>query len=212
MSLVLILITAATLFLVGANNASNSAGTVAGSKILSYRNGILIFVAGFTAGLLLEGGKLVGSIQGRALQGSLDALSTGIVMGITLAMVAIATFARIPLPISQAVFGASLGSAVYLGIPLNGGYITLVLGSWLMETGTLSSVKSCTVRAPPIWEAKAVGGPRFESPSPIVLETRLPMSMPPAAVAAIANMYPSAVPRSTATMPTIRPRVLAPKT
>jgi PiT family inorganic phosphate transporter len=132
MSLALIALTAFTLFLVGANNASNSAGTIAGSKIISYRNGILIFIAGFTAGLLLEGGKLAGSIQGGAILSPLDALSVTIVMGITLAMVAMATFARIPLPITQAVFGASVGSAVYLGIPLNGAYVALVLGSWLM--------------------------------------------------------------------------------
>ena len=132
MSLVLIALTALTLFLVGANNASNSAGTIAGSKILSYRNGIMIFIFGFMAGLLLEGGKLAGSIQGKALQSPLDALSVTIVMGITLAMVAIATFARIPLPITQAVFGASVGSAIFLGIPLSEGYIALVLGSWLL--------------------------------------------------------------------------------
>lgn len=53
-------------------------------------------------------------------------------MGITLGMVAIATFARIPIPVTQAVFGASIGSAIFLGIPLNAGYIYLVLGSWLM--------------------------------------------------------------------------------
>lgn len=132
MSLVLVVLTASTLFLVGANNASNSAGTIAGSRILSYRSGIFIFIAGFTAGLLLEGRKLAGSIQGGALLSPLDALSVTIVIGITLAMVAIATFARIPLPITQAVFGASVGSAVFLGIPLNGGYIALVLGSWLV--------------------------------------------------------------------------------
>lgn len=132
MSLVIVALTAITLFLVGANNASNSAGTIAGSRILSYRSGILIFIVGFTAGLLLEGWKLSGSIQGGALLVPLSSLSVTIVMGITLAMVAIATFARIPLPITQAVFGASVGSALFLSLPMNGGYITLVLVSWLM--------------------------------------------------------------------------------
>lgn len=131
MSLELVTFTAITLFLVGANNASNSAGTIAGSRILSYRSGILIFIAGFTTGLLLEGGKLSGSIQGGALPVPLGVFSVTVVMGITMAMVAIATFARIPLPITQAVFGASLGSALFLGLPMNAGYIALVLVSWL---------------------------------------------------------------------------------
>jgi PiT family inorganic phosphate transporter len=132
MPLVLVALTAITLFLVGANNASNSAGTIAGSRILSYRSGIVIFIVGFTTGLVLEGWKLAGSIQGGAILVPLSLLSVTIVMGITLSMVAIATFARIPLPITQAVFGASLGSAIYLSLPMNGSYIALVLVSWLL--------------------------------------------------------------------------------
>jgi len=132
MSLLLIVLTAITLGMTGANNASNSAGTVAGSKIVSYRNGILIFVAGLTMGAVLEGGKLSGAIQGGALAGGFGTDSLQIIMGVTFAMILIATAARLPLPITQAIFGASIGSGLYLGIPLHLDIVIIVLASWAL--------------------------------------------------------------------------------
>ncbi len=96
-SLLLIVLTVITLAMAGANNAGNSAGTIAGSKVTSYRYGILIFVAGLAAGALLEGGKLVGAIQGRALLGVVPSKSIEIILGVTLAMILVATALRLPL-------------------------------------------------------------------------------------------------------------------
>lgn len=126
----LIILTVLTLGMTGANNAGNSAGTVAGSKFTSYRIGILIFVAGLIAGAMLEGGKLAGAIQGRALAGELPSISLVMVLAVTFAMILIATALKLPLPITQAVFGASIGCGLYLGIPLNAAGITLVLAAW----------------------------------------------------------------------------------
>ena len=131
-SIILIMLTALTLGMTGANNASNSAGTVAGSKVTSYSYGILIFVAGVTAGALLEGGKLAGAIQGRTLEGALSTKSLEIILGVTFSMILVATAMKLPLPITQAVFGASIGSGLYLGIPFNMPGITIVLVSWAL--------------------------------------------------------------------------------
>ncbi|MGQ9759068.1 MAG: anion permease [Candidatus Methanomethylicaceae archaeon] len=131
MSILLILLTAAMLIITGANNASNSAGTVAGSKVTSYKFGVLLFTLGVAMGAILEGGKLSKAIQGRALEGSLQALSIEVVIGVTFAMLLIATSARLPLPITQALYGASLGSALYVGIPVNWWNVSTVSLSWL---------------------------------------------------------------------------------
>jgi len=37
---------------------------------------------------------------------------------------------KLPLPISQAIFGASIGSGLFLGLPLNIGFIAVVVVSW----------------------------------------------------------------------------------
>jgi PiT family inorganic phosphate transporter len=131
-SILLIVLTALTLGMTGANNASNSAGTVAGSKVTSYTYGTLIFIAGLTVGALLEGGKLSGAIQGRVLDGTLATKSLEIMLIVTFAMIVVATSLSLPLPITQAFFGASIGSGLYLGIPFNMPGITIVLASWVM--------------------------------------------------------------------------------
>ncbi|MGC8936823.1 MAG: inorganic phosphate transporter [Candidatus Methanomethylicaceae archaeon] len=130
MSILLAILTTATLVITGANNASNSAGTVAGSKITSYKNGIIIFIVGLTAGTALEGWKLSTAVQGKALQGNLEPLSLEVVMGVTFAMLILATTLRLPLPITQGLYGASLGSALYVGIPIDWTNVSEVFLSW----------------------------------------------------------------------------------
>ncbi|TDA37468.1 MAG: hypothetical protein DSO08_05785 [Candidatus Methanomethylicota archaeon] len=132
MSAILVILTTIMLVITGANNASNSAGTVAGSKITSYRNGILIFILGIAAGAILEGWKLSNAVQGKALQGTLDTFSLEVVMGVTFAMLILATTLRLPLPITQALYGASLGSALYVGIPIDWTNVLGVFLSWIV--------------------------------------------------------------------------------
>lgn len=131
MSIVLVVLTAITLAITGANNASNSAGTVAGSKVTSYRNGVLIFILGIAAGAILEGWKLSNAVNGRTLQSALETPSLEVVMAVTLAMLILATTLRLPLPITQALYGASLGSALYVGIPINWSNVLGVFLSWV---------------------------------------------------------------------------------
>ena len=129
-SWIIVALAVLTLVMAGANNAGNSAGTIAGSRILSYEKGIVIFVAGLALGALLEGDKLTGAIQGGAVKGTFGTISVEIVLFIALMTIAIATLAKLPLPISQAIFGASIGCGLFLGLPLNIGFIVLVIASW----------------------------------------------------------------------------------
>jgi len=160
-SVVLIILTALTLGMTGANNASNSAGTVAGCKFTSYKYGIIIFVAGLAIGALLEGSKLSGAIQGRALLGGLPSASLALILSVTFAMILIATAVRLPLPITQSVFGASIGCGIFLGVPLNMAGIIIVLASWaatpFLAAGT-SFVLSKVLRR---YSINSVGGTVF---------------------------------------------------
>ncbi|MCX8181541.1 MAG: anion permease [Candidatus Methanomethyliaceae archaeon] len=131
MSVLLAILTTTMLVITGANNASNSAGTVAGSKVISYRNGVIIFILGIAAGAVLEGWKLSNAVQGKALHGVLETFSLEVVMGVTFAMLILATTLRLPLPITQALYGASLGSALYMGIPIDWSNVSSVFLSWL---------------------------------------------------------------------------------
>ncbi len=160
-SIILVILTVLTLGMTGANNAGNSAGTVAGSKFTSYRIGILIFVAGLITGALLEGGKLAGAIQGRALSGELPSSSLEMILAVTLSMILIATALKLPLPITQAVFGASIGCGLFLGIPLNAAGITLVLAAWAVTPFLAAGISMVLSRVLVQHNMNSVGGTVF---------------------------------------------------
>lgn len=157
MALLLIALTLLTLGMCGANNASTSAGTIAGSKILSYRNGILVFVAGLTLGVILEGSKLSNAIQGNIVKGIFGDFSISVILGVTLAMTVIATAARLPLPITQAVVGASIGSALYLGMPLNSNGLVLIVLSWALAPFVAAGVSTVLSRVLRKYKIKGLG-------------------------------------------------------
>lgn len=129
-TVILIVLAILTLGVSGANNSGTSAGTIAGSRILSYRSGILIFVAGLALGAFLEGGKLFGSIQGKTIEGNLPLTSVEIVLGVSLGMIVIATLLRLPIPVNQAIYGAAIGSGLFLGLPINQLFVVVVAISW----------------------------------------------------------------------------------
>ncbi|MEM2002245.1 MAG: inorganic phosphate transporter [Candidatus Methanomethylicaceae archaeon] len=131
MSALLAILTTTMLLITGANNASNSAGTVAGSKVTSYRNGVIIFIIGIATGTVLEGWKLFNAVQGKTLHGALGTFSLEVVIGVTFAMLILATTLRLPLPITQALYGASLGSALFMGMPIDWTNVWSVFLSWM---------------------------------------------------------------------------------
>ncbi len=51
---------------------------------------------------------------------------------VTIAMVIVATAMKLPLPITQAVFGAAIGSGIFQGIPVAAGNVSLVVLSWAL--------------------------------------------------------------------------------
>jgi PiT family inorganic phosphate transporter len=160
-SIVLIVLTALTLGMTGANNASNAAGTVAGSKFTSYKYGILIFVAGLALGALLEGNKLTGAIQGKTLMGDLPSASLELILGVTFAMILIATAVRLPLPMTQAVFGASIGCGIFLGVPLNTAGIVIILASWAATPFLAAGISFLLSKALRRRSINSVGGTVF---------------------------------------------------
>ncbi|MEM2124933.1 MAG: inorganic phosphate transporter [Candidatus Methanosuratincola sp.] len=126
----LVFLATLTAGMVGANNASNSTATLTGSRVTTHSRATLIFATGLLLGALLEGGKMSGAVLGRTLMGGIGNWSVGVVLGVTFGMIIIATGMGLPLPVTQALYGAAIGSGIFLGTPLNLTGITTVLISW----------------------------------------------------------------------------------
>ena len=127
---VLILVLATTLTaLVAGNNMSAAVGTLIGSRILSRIGGLIIGMAGFSAGLLIQGHslsmtafKLIPSVH------EIIAFSLGIVLVIFL----LAAFLRVPLSLTMALVGISVGLSIRYGFPVDVPLVTLIMITWAL--------------------------------------------------------------------------------
>ena len=116
--------------LVGGNNLSACCGTIIGSGMVRRRSGILLAVAGYITGLVIEGPKLF-----RVTEVFLPANTSTGAFSILLASLLVflgGEFFKVPLSLSKALTGAILGVSASLGILGQTRYLALILGFWFL--------------------------------------------------------------------------------
>ncbi len=115
---------------VGGNNLSACSGTIIGSGMVRRRTGILLAIAGYITGLVIEGPKLF-----RVTEVFLPANTSTGAFSILLASLLVflgGEFFRVPLSLSKALTGAILGVSAALGILGQTRYLALILGFWFL--------------------------------------------------------------------------------
>ena len=115
---------------VGGNNLSACSGTIIGSGMVRRRTGILLAIAGYITGLVIEGPKLF-----RVTEVFLPANTSTGAFSILFASLVVflgGEFFRVPLSLSKALTGAILGVSAGLGILGQTRYLALILGFWLL--------------------------------------------------------------------------------
>ena len=116
--------------LVGGNNLSACCGTIIGSGMVRRRSGILLAVAGYITGLVIEGPRLF-----RVTEVFLPANTSTGAFSILLASLLVflgGEFFKVPLSLSKALTGAILGVSASLGILGQTRYLALILGFWFL--------------------------------------------------------------------------------
>ena len=116
--------------LVGGNNLSACCGTIIGSGMVRRRAGILLAVAGYITGLVIEGPKLF-----RVTEVFLPANTSTGAFAILFASLLVflgGEFFKVPLSLSKALTGAILGVSASLGILGQTRYLALILGFWFL--------------------------------------------------------------------------------
>jgi len=115
---------------VGGNNLAACCGPLIGSGMVNRRTGILLAAAGYILGLALEGPKL---FRVREIFLPLDtATGTFSILLASLIVFLGGEVSQIPLSLSKALTGATLGVSIALGIFNNSGYLMLILAFWFL--------------------------------------------------------------------------------
>ena len=144
----LLLLAAALSFVFGWNNSSFLIGNLIGSGTMTARSSIVLAMVGILAGVLLEGSKMVKSLDG-ALAGTATnyglEVTFVVALGVTLGLTALS----LPASISAIMVGAFLGVSVYSGVPVNINQTYLVIAFWFtapLLTGLVAFVLHRGVR------------------------------------------------------------------
>ena len=114
---------------VSGNNISACCGTIIGSGMVKRRSGILIAVAGYLLGLLIEGPKLF-----KVRQAFLPTETSSEIFSILLATLLIfigGELTRVPLSLSKALTGTILGVSFAIGALQQTSYLVLILMFWV---------------------------------------------------------------------------------
>jgi PiT family inorganic phosphate transporter len=116
--------------LVSGNNLSAAVGTLVGSKIISRVGGVLIGVAGFSAGFLLQG-RYMNSVALSLLPHSTYLVT--ILFLIVIVIFVVAQILKSPLSLSMALVGTAVGISLRIGSTINTGYLELLVGIWIIS-------------------------------------------------------------------------------
>jgi phosphate/sulfate permease len=117
-------------FVFGWNNSSFLIGNLRGSGTLTARSSVLLAVTGLLAGVLLEGSKMLKSLNGALATSSAQGLE--VTIGVSILLTVGLTLMALPASISAAMVGAFLGVAVASSLSVNVGQAYLVIAFWFV--------------------------------------------------------------------------------
>ncbi|MGC8563172.1 MAG: inorganic phosphate transporter, partial [Thermoplasmata archaeon] len=125
-----ILLGAILTILVSGNNLSVSVGTIVGARIIKRWTGVLIGVAGYVSGLLLEGQSLKYAATA-LLPHSYYFISIALLISITAFI--LATLIRAPLSLTMVLVGSVIGISIHAGRIPDKGLLLLIVVMWVIS-------------------------------------------------------------------------------
>jgi phosphate/sulfate permease len=116
-------------FAFGWNNSGLTTGNL--SNLVSYKLALTLTVAGVFAGLLILGGKMSSSIIGKLVSTNISSSAIFAAVIVSVVLLILLTIFRLPVSLSNCVVGSFVGAALASQIPINVGFLIMIVGSWL---------------------------------------------------------------------------------
>ena len=130
LSVALVVLVFLAVMLVAGNNLSACIGPAVGSRIVTKQFGVLVGVAGFSAGLLVQGSGMNHSV-GILLPNATPVLRAEALL-VAIIVFVIAYRIRVPMSLSMALVGLLAGLSIAGNSPSNGFYVGEVVLTWVL--------------------------------------------------------------------------------
>ena len=118
-------------FIFGWNNSSLLIGNIRASGSLKARGAIAVSVAGLLAGVVVEGPRMLKSLNGTLAQ-STSYEGLVITISLTIAFTVGLTLLKLPATFSGIMVGSFLGAELSFGVPVNVGQVELIVAFWFV--------------------------------------------------------------------------------
>ena len=130
LSIALVILVFLAVMLVAGNNLSACIGPAVGSRIVTKKFGILVGIAGFSAGLLVQGSSMINSV-GTLLPNASPVLRAEALL-VAIIVFLIAYRIRVPMSLNMALVGLLAGLSIAGNSPSNGLYVGEVVLTWIL--------------------------------------------------------------------------------
>jgi PiT family inorganic phosphate transporter len=130
--------------LVAGNNLSACVGPAVGARIISKRTGTLLGLAGFSAGLIIQGVGMTHSVAILLPNPTVELQVTALL--VATAIFGIANLARVPLSLSMSLVGLLAGLAFSQGITTSLTYMSQVAAMWFVAPAAAALISFYMMR------------------------------------------------------------------
>jgi PiT family inorganic phosphate transporter len=130
--------------LVAGNNLSACVGPAVGARIISKRTGTLLGLAGFSAGLIIQGAGMTHSVAILLPNPTIELQVTALM--VATAIFGIANLARVPLSLSMSLVGLLAGLAFSQGITTSLTYMSQVAAMWFVAPAAAALISFYMMR------------------------------------------------------------------
>lgn len=144
LEVVLVILLFLAVALVSGNNLSACVGPTVGARIISKRTGSMLGLAGFSAGLIIQGSGMINSVNILLPNPTIELRITALL--VATAIFGIAHLARVPLSLSMSLVGLMAGLSFSQGITTSLTYMSGVAAMWFIAPAAAALIAFFLIR------------------------------------------------------------------
>jgi inorganic phosphate transporter, PiT family len=144
LEVILVILLFLAVALVSGNNLSACVGPAVGARIISKRTGSVLGLAGFSAGLIIQGAGMTRSIALLLPNPTIELQITALLVATVI--FGVANLARVPLSLSMSLVGLLAGLSFSQGITTSAAYLSTIAAMWFVAPAAAALIAFFLIR------------------------------------------------------------------